>query len=120
MKDTRSVRIGNTVFFKNKYLTMPTITQGDALLKAAQDMNTAILGGIAQPSETHNAIMTSMSIFKKNAEAIKAKENAARPQRVRMREAAERRKQLEEEHAQAQRVDALMKWYRVKQLPKKK
>ena len=41
VKQTRSTRIGNTVFFKHKYLTMPTITNADALLTAAQDMTTA-------------------------------------------------------------------------------
>ena len=34
IKETRSIRTGNTVFFKHKYLTMPTITPGDAVLKA--------------------------------------------------------------------------------------
>ena len=40
VSDTRSVRVGNTVFFKHKYLTMPTLTNADALLKAANDMQT--------------------------------------------------------------------------------
>ena len=30
IKETKSIRIGNTVFFKHKYLTMPTIIPGDA------------------------------------------------------------------------------------------
>ena len=38
VKDTKSVRIGNTVFFKHKYLTMHTVTAADALLKAANDL----------------------------------------------------------------------------------
>lgn len=105
VKDTRSVRVGNTVFFKHKYLTMPTITNADALLKSAKDMKTAFEGGVAQSSEVNDAMKTVVSIFQKNAEDAKAREEAARPQRVRMREAAERRRQLEEEHAQAQRVE---------------
>ena len=32
LKDTRAKRVGSTVFFKHKYLTMPTITNADALL----------------------------------------------------------------------------------------
>ena len=44
VKKTRSEQIGNTVFFKHKYLTMPTITNVDALLIAAKDMSTAVKG----------------------------------------------------------------------------
>lgn len=105
VKDTHSVQIGNTVFFKHKYLTMPTTTNADALLKAAKDMSTAIKGGVAQTLDASDAIDTLMDIFQKNAEAAKAKENAAKPQRVRMREAAERSIALEREHATAQRVE---------------
>lgn len=98
VKDTHSVQIGNTVFFKHKYLTMPTTTNADALLKAAKDMSTAIKGGVAQTLDASDAIDTLMDIFQKNAEAAKAKENAAKPQRVRMREATERSIALEREH----------------------
>ena len=38
VKDTKSVRVGNTVFFKHKYLTMPTLTNADALVNAANDL----------------------------------------------------------------------------------
>ena len=68
-------------------------------------MSTAIKGGVAQTLEASDAIDTLMDIFQKNAEAAKAKENAAKPQRVRMREAAERSIALEREHATAQRVE---------------
>ena len=39
---TLGTRKGNTVFFKHKYLTMPTITPGDALLKAAVELKETI------------------------------------------------------------------------------
>ena len=42
IKDTRIVRTGATVFFKHKYLTMPTVTTLDALIKAAEDMSQAL------------------------------------------------------------------------------
>ena len=42
IKDTRSVRTGETVFFKHKNLTMPTVTTSDALVKAAEDMSQAV------------------------------------------------------------------------------
>ena len=100
--DTRNVRVGNTVFFKHKYLTMPTITNADALLQAASDMSTALQGGVAQSLETRDAIAALMKIFKKNAEEAKLAEDAANPQRVRMQRAAEQRVALEKEHAAEQ------------------
>ena len=36
--ETKGIRTGNTVFFKHKYLTTPTITPCDALLIARSDM----------------------------------------------------------------------------------
>ena len=36
------------MFFKHKYLTMPTITNADALLTAAHDMTEALKGSVAQ------------------------------------------------------------------------
>ena len=48
VKDTRSVRVGNTVFFKHKYLTIPTLTNADALVNAANDLKLALEGGIPQ------------------------------------------------------------------------
>ena len=105
VKDTRSVRIGNSVFFKHKYLTMPTITNADSLLKAANDMTTALEGGIPQSSATTSAIDSLMKIFQKNADDAKEREEAAKPQRVRMREAQKQRMAVEREHAAAQRVE---------------
>ena len=105
VKETRSVRVGNSVFFKHKYLTMPTTTNADSLLKAANDMTTAIEGGIPQSSETASAIDSLMKIFQKNADDAKEREEAAKPQRVRMREAEKQRMAMEREHAASQRVE---------------
>ena len=44
VKDTKNVRVGNTVFFKHKYLTMPTLTNADALVNAANDLKAALNG----------------------------------------------------------------------------
>ena len=103
VKQTRSTRIGNTVFFKHKYLTMPTITNADALLTAAQDMTTALKGGVAQTSETAAAIKALLAIYKENADMEKEKENAANSQRVRMDDARAQRVLQEIEHATATR-----------------
>jgi hypothetical protein len=102
ISDTRSTRIGNTVFFKHKYLTMPTMTNADALLKAAQDMTTAMKGGVPQSNETVDAIKALMQIFKNNAATMKEMEDATRPQRVKMREALDQRVNMEREEENSQ------------------
>ena len=35
VKDTRTIRIGQTIFFKHKYLTQPNMMDADALVQAA-------------------------------------------------------------------------------------
>jgi hypothetical protein len=47
------------------------MTNADALLHAAKDMHTALLGGIGQATETKAAINKLMEIFKQNAEKEK-------------------------------------------------
>ena len=42
ISDTRHTQVCNTVFFKHKYLTMPTITAADALIRAADDLTNAM------------------------------------------------------------------------------
>eukprot|EP00804_Cyclotella_cryptica_P011209 CCRYP_007737-RB/>CCRYP_007737-RB protein AED:0.21 eAED:0.17 QI:0/-1/0/1/-1/1/1/0/1078 len=44
VKATRSIRISDTVFFKHKYITQPTVTPADAIVKAYQDLMHAIQG----------------------------------------------------------------------------
>ena len=56
IKEMRSERIRNTVIFKHNYLTMPTITNADAVLIAAKDLQTALKGGIPQALQTTAAV----------------------------------------------------------------
>jgi len=42
VKATNSDRISETVFFKHKYLTNPTVTHADMVVKAAQDLYRAL------------------------------------------------------------------------------
>ena len=102
ISETKSTRIGNTVFFKHKYLTMPTMTNSDALLKAAQDMTTALKGGVQQSNEQADAIKILMKIFKNNATTMKEMEEATRPQRVKMRDALEQRVNMERDKINSQ------------------
>ena len=44
IKETRSVRVSQTVFFKHKYLTMPSLTPADALMRASENLVKALNG----------------------------------------------------------------------------
>jgi hypothetical protein len=44
VKQTRSKRIIDTVFFKHKYITQPTVTPEDAVVNAYQNVQNAIKG----------------------------------------------------------------------------
>ena len=87
--DTKHSRICETVFFKHKYLTMPSVTPADALIKAADNLVDTINGIMPKTSVTSDAVEQLMEIFKIQAEKATCE---ARTQRV-LRE-----------HAQAQRV----------------
>ena len=67
VEKTKGTRTGNTVFFKHKYLTMPTVTSGDALLRAAVDLKDAIEKNVSKTMQTDEAIKTLMQIFKSKA-----------------------------------------------------
>ena len=71
VKDTKSVQNGETVFFKHKYLTHPTVTTEDALIKAADDLSNAVKGFLLYSEQTQVAINKLMEIFKGKARAHK-------------------------------------------------
>jgi hypothetical protein len=62
------------VFFKHKYLTMPTITPADALIRAADALMDALTGIVPPPNMTRDAVDQLMTIFKQQAK--KAKDDA--------------------------------------------
>ena len=41
-KETRNVRVSDTVFFKHKYLTNPSVSAQDALMQAAKQLTDAL------------------------------------------------------------------------------
>ena len=93
IQETRSERSCPTVFFKHKYLTMPTMTPADALIKAADNLNEAIQGVIPEKGQTQEAIKQLMQIFKQEA---KSAHNGADSQRVLMEESLSQRVQTNE------------------------
>ncbi len=89
ISDTHHTRICSTVFFKHKYLTMPTLTPSHALIRATNNLTNAIAGIIPPPNITTDAIDQLINIFKLQAEKEK---DVATAQMVL------------KEHAQAERV----------------
>ena len=44
VKQTKSKRVSDTVYFKTKYITQPTLTQADMISKALNDLTQALKG----------------------------------------------------------------------------
>ena len=44
VKQTKSDQVSNTVFFKTKYITQPTVTPADVITKAINDLTQALKG----------------------------------------------------------------------------
>ena len=65
VKQTRSKRITDTVFFKHKYITQPTVTPADAIVKAYQDLTLALKGIKNSKGAAH------MDILEKIEQALK-------------------------------------------------
>ncbi len=63
ISDTRHNQVCDTVFSKNKYLTMPTIILADTLIKALDKLVDAISGVIPKNSITKDALLQLMSIY---------------------------------------------------------
>jgi hypothetical protein len=55
--NTKHIRTCETVFFKHKYLTMPTITPANLLVKAAKNLVDTILGNFPTNTTTAQAVL---------------------------------------------------------------
>ena len=71
----------STVFFKHKYLTLPTMTTSDTLLLAADNLMDAIKSITPCPNITTNAINQLIAIFKMQAATTKMSDTAQRVMR---------------------------------------
>ena len=67
VNDTRAERVGQTVFFRHKYITQPQITESDALLRASDEICNALTKAAPNSDETRRAVDLLVSIFKKKA-----------------------------------------------------
>ena len=91
IKDTRSPRIGQTVFFKHKYITQPPITTSDALLRASEDICEALRKTAPNNKNTRTAIDLLIDIFKGQA---KSEETPTDNHRARMNKAQDQRTEV--------------------------
>jgi hypothetical protein len=96
--NTKSIHMCLTVFFKHKYLTMPSLTPLDTLIRAADNLTDAISGLIPTSTVTADAVDQLMEIYKQQARATR---DAATAQRV-LRERAQAERVIEEECQQDQ------------------
>jgi hypothetical protein len=67
ISDTKSICTCLTVFFKHKYLTMPSLTPLDALIHAADNLTDAIAGLIPTGTVTADMVDQLMEIYKQQA-----------------------------------------------------
>jgi hypothetical protein len=89
ISDTHHTWICSAVFFKHKYLTIPTLTPSNALIRAINNLTNVIAGIITPPNIITDAIDQVINIFKLQ---VGKEKDAATAQRVL------------KEHAQAERV----------------
>jgi len=101
--DTNHSRIFETVFFKHKYLTMPSFTPADALITAADNLVDTINGFIPKHMVTSDAVEQLMEIYKIQAEKATCE---ARTQRV-LREQAQAQRVEEQQLAAEQQASPL-------------
>jgi len=66
--DTKHSRICKTVFFRHKYLTMPSFTPADALIKASDNLVDTINGIMQKNKVTSDAVEQLMEIYQIQAE----------------------------------------------------
>jgi hypothetical protein len=64
ISSTKGTHISETVFFCHKYLTMPTITPADALIKAVDNLVDVMSGQLPKNSVTANVVEQSVEIYK--------------------------------------------------------
>ena len=64
VKNTKSTRIGQTVFFRHKYITQPIVTQTDAILRATDDLINVLKGKKVIKGATRSVIYLLVDILK--------------------------------------------------------
>ena len=76
--ETKGIRTGNTVFFKHKYLTMPTITPADALLTATSDLRETLEGDIPRSQYDKGMVNKFIAVLDANAKTYPIDKNLSK------------------------------------------
>ena len=98
ISNTKSKRVGRTVFLKHKYLIQPTITASDALLRSGNDICAALKNVAPTTNGSRRAIDFLMDIFKNQANS---EADGVDAQRVQMKAAQTQRVQSDKEECDA-------------------
>ena len=98
ISDMKSKRVGRTVFCKHKYLTQPTITASDALLRSGDDICAALQNVAPKKTSSRRAINFLMDIFKNQANS---EADGVDAQRVQMKAAQTQMVQSDKEECDA-------------------
>ena len=98
ISNTKSKRVGRTVFLKHKYLIQPTITASDALPRAGDNICAALQNVAPTTTSSRRAIGFLMDIFKNQANSEADGVNA---QRLQMKAAQTQRVQSDKEECDA-------------------
>jgi hypothetical protein len=81
VKQTKSERVSDTVFFKTKYITQPTMTQADVISKALIDLTQALKGKSNQKGlEQIEALKKLDDILNNVPESAQAQNERATPE----------------------------------------
>ena len=67
LKQTRSERVSDAVFFKTKYITQPTLTPADVITKALNDLTQALKGKSNQQGFDQIEALTKLNVILNNA-----------------------------------------------------
>ena len=65
--DTRATHIGQSVFFRNKYITQAAVNAADALIRTVKDLCSTLTGATPGSNATRLAVDRLMGIFKAKA-----------------------------------------------------
>ena len=82
LPETRRERIGQTVFFKHRYLTQEAPTNSDAILKATGDLDKALSGVLPTKGPTKEALDRIISSLKGHAKTQETKVDEQRRSRA--------------------------------------
>ena len=81
VKETKSTRIGQTVFFMHKYLMQPHMTDTDALIQAGDQLKSALQGAEPESEAMKKAVNALVKIFNARATAEQSTTDNRRMQR---------------------------------------